>query len=430
MNPGFLLPPELRKNAQAFGQFVATRAAAAPEKAPAVKLDAGALLRSIKLPPAPPVRLVEPVDLSAVETQVKTLSVRVRDKHAKKLNQLAFEVNQVWNEANAQSADYSWVPIPGVGWIDCHTSAFDLQKEMIDFRKDRAPNLPSASYQEVIAVHAKARKQFKKNKLKWRCSGGPKRALGWLPFKQGQAKWKNGQVWFAGEYFKVWDSYGLSSYHFRSGSFSQDSRGRWYFNVVVHVPIQHNRSTSAVGIDLGLKDYATCSDGVKLEASQPYRTLAGKIGKAQRAKRKKQVRNLHAKVRNQRKDSIHKFTNKITSTHAVIVVGDVSSAKLVKTKMAKSVLDAGWSMLKLQLKYKALGQSAEFIEVNEAYSTQTCSCCGVIPDSSPKGRAGLEVRQWRCSDCGTEHDRDVNAAINILHAGLGCQAPLDGIRSL
>ena len=104
--------------------------------------------------------------------------------------------------------------------------------------------------------------------------------------------------------------------------------------------------------------------------------------------------------------------------NAAIFVGDVASAKLVKTKMAKSTMDAGWAMLKTMLEYKSHQAGIVFMEVNEAYSTQTCSCCGSIPVSSPKGRAGLRIREWTCSDCGAVHDRDVNAAKNILAAGL------------
>jgi IS605 OrfB family transposase len=357
-----------------------------------------------------------------MDTQTKTISVRIRDKHAPLLRQLAFEVNQVWNAANAEAADFSSVPIPGVGWMRFETSAYDLQKSLQDMRAERAPSLHSHTFQEVIAEHAKKRKQFKKNKLRWRCSGGPKRALGWIPFKVGSAVWKNGQVRYHGKFFKVWDSYGLSQYDFRSGSFSEDARGRWYFNVAVAVSIQPNGQTSAVGIDLGLKDYATCSDGVKLEANQFYRNAEEQLAKAQRAGNKKQVKTIHAKVKNRRKDSLHKFSSKIVQSHGMIIVGDVSSSKLAKTTMAKSVLDAGWHMLKTQLKYKAIGQSVVFAEVNEAYSTQACSSCGSIPDSSPKGRAGLEVRHWECSCCGAKHDRDINAAINILNVGLGCQS--------
>ncbi len=103
--------------------------------------------------------------------------------------------------------------------------------------------------------------------------------------------------------------------------------------------------------------------------------------------------------------------------NAAIFVGDVASAQLVKTRMAKSVLDAGWSMLKTMLEYKSHQAGIVFEVVNENYTTQTCSCCGVIPASSPKGRAGLRIREWTCSGCGTEHDRDTNAAKNILATG-------------
>ena len=73
--------------------------------------------------------------------------------------------------------------------------------------------------------------------------------------------------------------------------------------------------------------------------------------------------------------------------------------------------------LETQLKYKAIARSGVFEEVNEAYSTQVCSCCRAKPDSSPKGRTGLGIRHWICSECGAEHDRDINAALNILAAG-------------
>uniref|UniRef100_UPI003AF83C08 RNA-guided endonuclease InsQ/TnpB family protein n=3 Tax=Thiolapillus sp. TaxID=2017437 RepID=UPI003AF83C08 len=221
----------------------------------------------------------------------------------------------------------------------------------------------------------------------------------------------------AGHYFRVWDSYDLADYEFRAGSFVQDARGRWYFSVSVEYQPNATPSRKAVGVDLGLKDTATCSDGTKLEAGRFYRGLEDALGKAQRANKPHRVQAIHAKIRNRRKDAIHKFTTHLAERYGVIFVGDVSSAKLVKTKMAKSVLDAGWHQLKTQLKYKAIARSGVFEEVNEAYSTQVCSCCGAKPDSSPKGRAGLGIRHWICSECGAEHDRNINAAKNILAAG-------------
>ena len=107
----------------------------------------------------------------------------------------------------------------------------------------------------------------------------------------------------------------------------------------------------------------------------------------------------------------------MVENYGAIFIGDVSSKKLAKTKMAKSVLDAGWGILKTQLKYKAIARSVVFEEVNEKYTTQICSGCGEISGNSPKGRAGLGIREWICCECGAIHDRDINAAKNILALG-------------
>ena len=352
-----------------------------------------------------------------METHTKTLKVRIKDKHAKVLSQWAFEVNQVWNAANALSADYSWVPIPGVGYINCGTSEFDLNKELKDIRKERGLTIGAATVQSVIAQHAKSRKQFKKNKLQWRCSGGSKRALGWVPFKTAGVKLINGQIRFCGEFFGVWDSYDLSKYELGTGSFSQDARGRWYFNTTVKAEVKPSEGRKSVGIDLGLKTTATCSDGLKLERRRITDEFAKELATAQRAHKSKRIKTIHAKIKNSRNDAIHKFTTSMVESYGAIFVGDVSSKKLAKTKMAKSVLDTGWGMLKTQLEYKAIARSVLFVEVNEKYTTQACSGCGCISHNSPKGRAGLAIREWSCPECGELHDRDINAAKNILRLG-------------
>ena len=148
-----------------------------------------------------------------------------------------------------------------------------------------------------------------------------------------------------------------------------------------------------------------------------YRKLEAKLGIAQRAKNKNRIKAIHAKIKNRRQDSLHKYSRKLVSENAAIFVGNVSSSGLAKTKMAKSVLDAGWYSLKTMLEYKCDHAGIVFEEINEAYSTQVCSSCGSIPVSSPKGRADLRIREWTCSECGAEHDRDINAAKNILAAG-------------
>jgi IS605 OrfB family transposase len=323
----------------------------------------------------------------------------------------------VWNEANAQSSEYSWVPIPEVGYINLGTSEFDLNKALRTIRDARDLTIGAATVRSVIATHAKARKQFRKNKLRFGCSGGARRSLGWVPFKAAGIKYVNEQIRFCGKFFSLWDSYNLSNYDLSTGAFSEDARGRWYFNVTVKVKIQQSLGVSSIGIDLGLKDAATCSDGVKLSRIAPYRALEAKLGVAQRANKKRLVKTIHAHIKNQRKDALHKFSTQLVKAHGAIFVGNVSSSKLTKTKMAKSLLDAGWFMLKTQLDYKSMGMSVVYSEVNERNTTLTCSRCLGIPSTSPIGMGGLVIRKWTCALCGTEHDRDINAAKNILRLG-------------
>jgi len=340
----------------------------------------------------------------------KTLKVRVRDKHIKVLRAWAFSVNQVWNYCNELShrsikERQTWL------------SGYDLQ----DYTKGSAKELElnSATVQMIGHEYVTRRKQFKKNRLNWRKSSGVRRSLGWVPVRKDCVSYKNGCIYHNRQYFRIWDSYGLGQYKFRSASFSEDARGRWYFNVVVDVEPEIPAGQGSIGIDLGLKDTATCSDGNKLEAGRFYRDLESKLGIAQRAGNKKRVKAIHAKIANRRKDALHKFSRSLVNRSGEIYVGNVKSSSLAKTKMAKSVLDAGWAMLKTMLDYKCAHAGIVFKEVDESYTTQTCSSCGSLPDSRPKGIAGLGIREWICSACGVTHDRDVNAARNILAVGHG-----------
>lgn len=210
--------------------------------------------------------------------------------------------------------------------------------------------------------------------------------------------------------------YNLNDYELRAGSFNEDSKGHWYFNVVVKFDKSALENTKSVGIDLGCKEAATDSNGDKVKGRE-FRRLEHKLAAAQRAGNKKRARAIHLKIKNRRKDALHKYSRQLVNDNGFIFVGDVSSSKLTKTKMAKSVNDAGWYMLKTMLKYKSDHACIVFEEVNEKYTTQTCSSCGSMPPERPKGIAGLGIREWVCSECGAHHDRDVNAAKNILAAG-------------
>jgi|TARA_R110001583_G_scaffold185899_1_gene346255 IS605 OrfB family transposase len=339
----------------------------------------------------------------------KTLKIRVRDKHVTMLNAMARSVNFVWNYCN--ELGYRSIRERNK-WL----SGYDLQ----DYTKgaNKELGLNSATVQMIGHEYATRRKQFKIARLNWRKSGGSKRSLGWVPVRKDCISFKDGRVYHNRQYFKVWDSYGLSQYTFKSGSFNEDARGRWYFNVVVEFEAEQGMGKRAVGIDLGCKESATDSNGNGV-AGRHYRKLEAKLGLAQRARNKRLAQSIHAKIKNRRSDDLHKYSRKLVNNNAAIFVGNVNSKALAKTKMAKSVLDAGWGMLKTMLEYKCDHAGVVFEEVNEAYTTQTCSCCGIIPASSPKGRAGLGIREWSCSACGATHDRDINAAKNILAVGHG-----------
>lgn len=170
---------------------------------------------------------------------------------------------------------------------------------------------------------------------------------------------------------------------------------------------------AAVGVDLGLKSAATTSDGESLETGA-YRRLEPKISQAQRRGHKQYAKRLHRKAARCRADAINKFSTALVRKYQRIYVGDVSSRKLVKTKMAKSTLDASWGMLKTQLEWKCQKAAREFQIVDERYTSVTCSSCGLL--SGPRGLSGLAVRNWNC-ECGASHDRDINAAMNILFRG-------------
>ena len=342
---------------------------------------------------------------------MKTLKLRIKDKHCKMLDQLALEVNFVWNYVNHLCFHH----LQKTGQF---FSAYDVAAYTKGTSKEC--NLHSQTIQAVTEELIIRRKQFKKAKLKWRVSNkkSARRSLGWIPFKKVAIKYADGYVQYSKHQFKLWDSYGLSKYQVKTGSFVEDSRGRWYICLVVDSVKQENTvATKAIGIDLGLKDIATCSDGIVVSNPKFYRKYEQKLGIAQRAKNKKRVRALHAKIANCRKDRLHKASTMLVKNNALIVVGNLSAKKLVKTKMAKSVLDTGFSALKTMLKYKCENAGVLFEEVNEAYTTQTCSCCGEITANSPKGRSGLGIREWNCMECGTLHDRDINSAINILALG-------------
>jgi putative transposase len=299
---------------------------------------------------------------------MKTLKLRIKDKHAKVLIQLASEANFVWNYCN--ELGYKHLQRTGKFF-----SAFDIQKYLTGASKSGL-NLHSQSIQAIAEELVTRRKQFKKAKLNWRISNpkSAKKSLGWIPFKASGIQYQNGQIKYAGHWFGLWDSYGIAQHKVKTGSFVQDSRGRWYVCLVVDTPesTQATEGKTPVGIDLGLKDFATLSNGQKIEAQRTYRKYEQKLGIAQRANQKQRAKAIHAKIKNIRSDFQHKLSRKLVDDHAAIFVGNVNAKGLAQTKLAKSVLDVGWTAFRTMLKYKSQQAGVWFEEVNEAYTSQTC----------------------------------------------------------
>lgn len=350
-----------------------------------------------------------------------TFRYRVKDKHVAQLAAQAAAVNYVWNFCNETQMRAAKSGRKWLGYRDLDRLTKGATKEGLD--------LHSQTVQKICEQYDTSRRQHRKPWLNWRKTRGVRRSLGWVPFNGQALKFQDGAFVFRGGRYGVWLHRPLpEDAKIGCGSFSEDSRGRWYINVPVEVPEAIQAPNSRVGVDLGTKTLATLSSGGKIDMPSFLRASEAKLATLQRARKSKRVKAIHAKIRNRRKDFLHKETTKLVRQFGFIAVGNVSPSKLARTNMAKSVLDAGWSDLKIMLSWKSrIRGGGMCLEVPERLTTQTCSECGCLPVSRPRGIAGLRIREWTCDDCGAVHDRDVNAAKNILRLGL--QALAEGARA-
>jgi putative transposase len=174
--------------------------------------------------------------------------------------------------------------------------------------------------------------------------------------------------------------------------------------------------TTEVGIDPGFLHLLTLSTGEKVAHPHELRHTAQRLAQAQRGKRQHLTARLQERLANQRKDRNHKLSRRLVAHHQTLVWSKDNDKALARM-FGKSVASAGHAQLRGMLAYKCTTSGRQFLEIPSKNSTKTCSACGSL--SGPTGYAGLSVRQWTCSACGADHDRDVNAAINTLHAGVG-----------
>lgn len=265
-------------------------------------------------------------------------------------------------------------------------------------------------------------------KLRWRVSRGARRSLGWIPFKAASLKRKGRAVRFCGKTFRVFEPGRLEGMKWKQGCFAQDAVGDWWLCLPVQRRVEETVAPKeAVGIDLGVKDVAVTSEGERLEAGRFYRGEEAPLGALQRHGHKRQAKRLHRRIARRRLEACHQFSRQIVDRYQNIFVGDVSSPKLLKTRLAKGVLDSGWGMLRRMLLYKGEYAGRSVSIVSERNTTRVCATCGSL--SGPRGLRQLAVRRWGCAHCGEWHDRDVNAARNILNAGSRCRTSVSGNES-
>lgn len=220
---------------------------------------------------------------------------------------------------------------------------------------------------------------------------------------------------------------------------SQDSAGRWFVSMLCEDPSVRAlpAGDSAVGIDVGLDHLLTLSTGEKIanprherqdraRLARAQRNLMKKTkGSANRAKARRKVAKVHARIADRRRNLLHQLTTRLVRENQTLVIEDLTVRNMVKNRsLARAISDAAWHEFRSFLEYKAAWYGREVVVVDRFFpSSRLCSTCGILRERMP-----LHVRTWTCG-CGTTHDRDVNAAKNLLAAGRAVTACGVGVRS-
>ena len=223
-----------------------------------------------------------------------------------------------------------------------------------------------------------------------------------------------------------------------NATISQDADGKYYVSLCCEEDINTiNKSENQVGIDLGISDLAILNNGIKFENPRFIKQSEKKLTKEQRRLSKMQrgsnnynrqrikVAKLHKHIANQRKNYLHNITSYLARNYTLICLEDLSSSNLMKNRhLSKAITDVSWFEFNRQLEYKIDWYGGKIVKIDKWYpSSQICSACGYKDGKKP-----LHIREWTCSNCGTHHDRDINASINILKEGkriLGMQQPFE-----
>ena len=360
---------------------------------------------------------------------------------------MARQVNQVWNYCNETSyraitRDRRWL------------HHFDFMRDPLRGTSREMRNawpgevhIPQMTVSETAKEYCTRRDRARRTFLRWRGSIRHRAnySLGWVPFHGQTVTYAPGRVRFAGAWFRLRGSDRLDDPDLirAAGAFVEDAEGRWYFCVTVKRPAGDgaDRSPAAVGVSLGQGADVGVSDGQTLDArdwrgegleqerslDRQIRSGLRKHGKTAKGLRARRLRH-HRRVLNRRRDALQKFANRIVGGASAVFIGGLPDGARPDPGPGKSVYDPAHGDLARMLVYKCkvAGIPCETANTGEALS-QTCSSCGArAPQGIPQDLGGGGMREWACDSCGAVHDRAVNAARNILAAGLGRLA--EGIR--
>uniref|UniRef100_UPI00093F0B23 RNA-guided endonuclease InsQ/TnpB family protein n=1 Tax=Streptomyces kebangsaanensis TaxID=864058 RepID=UPI00093F0B23 len=218
---------------------------------------------------------------------------------------------------------------------------------------------------------------------------------------------------------------------------SRDAAGRWFVSLLCEDTIASAPAPdAAVGIDAGITSLVTLSTGEKVANPKYERRDRARLAKAQRelsrkakgsnnrAKARRRVARVHARIADRRRDFLHKLTTRLVRENQTVVIEDLTVRNLLRNgRLARAISDASWAELRSMLEYKCAWYGRELVVIDRWFpSSKLCGACGAVRETLP-----LNVREWTCA-CGATHDRDVNAARNILAAGLAASACGDGVR--
>ncbi len=259
-----------------------------------------------------------------------------------------------------------------------------------------------------------------------------KRNGGSAEFTKAAFRWKNGQLFLAKCTLALpirWSRKIPQGCNPSTVTVKLDASGRWFLSFLVddHTVKPLEKTDKTIGLDVGVNSLIATSNGEKISNPRHFKRLHKKLRRSQKALTRRQkgsnnrykarikVAKIHAEITDARKDFLHKLTTQLVRENQTIVVEDLAIKNMIKNpKLALHISDASWGELIRQLSYKCQWYGRELVKIDRWFpSSKRCGNCGYIVEKLP-----LNIREWTCPNCGTNHDRDLNAAKNILAAGL------------